>query len=252
MPAETTFASSRMLILRALLLRDWATHRRVILLGLLGPLFMAAFAAFNVIHRGSDASTSLNALGFAMFGGPLFLALMTVSLHNQELRQGTLGDLLALPVSRTLLVHLRFIEAIGISLAYVLLLAVPYSLTTPGGFQDVIQLCTSPTLPWIWVVFFAYPLPATLRWGMKGTGAALAALIALPYLLVGLMALSVRFQLKGLDGTFWLQKISNACAWARSPLAQHHLGFLWDFGVPLLLLVFFHRLSIIALKRLDV
>ena len=246
MPAESNVETYQ-----ALLLRDWATHRRVILLGMFGPLIMAAFASFSVIHQLSDPSTSRNFLSFAMFGGPLFLALLGVSLHNQELRQGTLGDLLALPVSRTLLVDLRFIEAIGASVVYVLLMAVPYSIATPGGFQDVIQLLTSPALPWIWVVFFAYPLPATLRWGMKGTGAALAALFALPFLLTGLMALSQRFQLQWLDATLWLQKIADVCARARNPLGQHHLGFLWDFGIPLLLILFFHRLSNAALKRVD-
>jgi hypothetical protein len=65
------------------------------------------------------------------------------------------------------------------------------------------------------------------------------------------MALSQRFQLQWLDATLWLQKIADVCARARNPLGQHHLGFLWDFGIPLLLILFFHRLSNAALKRVD-
>lgn len=117
------------------------------------------------------------------FIGALFVPFLPMTIHLREAAQGTLGDLLALPVSRRDIVGLRYLEFLafgGVALVLAhggawLALSVmkrgmaPFPVMDAGG---------GLVLGVLLLFCFAWPMPFALRWGGKG--------IALAYALLGL------------------------------------------------------------------
>jgi len=237
MPAETTLG-----MYQSLMLRDWAMHRRSILLGLSAPLFMG-LVVFLFVRGGHEAEAPF-AIGFLM--GPVFISLLVTSLHTQDLRNGILGDLLALPIRRETLVHVRFLEGILGSILYVVSMLVVCGILAPSSFGQAFRIYfATPGLLWIFGICLAYPMPFTYRWGGKGSVAAYASFFVIPWILFGVFKL---ISLTGHEVTPYL-----CFMW----IARHYdrlyavLGRPLDFAIPILLILCFHRLSILALKRVD-
>jgi ABC-type transport system involved in multi-copper enzyme maturation permease subunit len=155
-----------------LLQRDLRLHTLL----LATPLAITALLAYYLPAADAGGRVALGGLAFFL---PLLLPL---GFHLREQSEGTLGDLAALPVTRIQIVGLRFLEALVLPLGAVLLLflaAATLKATTlrPGlplrGFP-VAFLSHPLGLAWAFFLVFAYPLPATLRWGGKGLGLAAA------------------------------------------------------------------------------
>ena len=123
--------------------------------------------------------------------------LLPLSFHLRESSEGTLGALVALPVSRAQIVRLRYLEALLLPVAAILLLCLEglafqalqtRAMPSLAGFPEA--LMGHPVgLAWIFFWCCAYPLPAVLGWGAKGLGVVLAVpgvlLSSLPLLVVG-------------------------------------------------------------------
>lgn len=215
-------------------------HRRSILMGLSVPILLGLCASL-LLRRADDVPGA-----FGLILGPLFLSLLVTSLHTQDLRNGILGDLLALPVRRETLVHVRFLEGILGSLLYVGLMLVVLGIQAPSSLGEWFRAYFG-TPGWLWIlgICLAYPMPFTYRWGGKGSVAAYGSFFVIPWILLGILKL---ISLTGHEVTPYL-----CFMW----ISRHYdrlyavLGRPLDFAIPILLILCFHRLSIAALKRVD-
>jgi hypothetical protein len=174
-------------MLLELLKRDLRLHR----LFLLTPLLIALVAGIGGAERQSEVAGFF--LGIAIIAS----CFLPLSFHLRELAEGTLPALLALPLPRERVVALRYLEALLLPVAAVLLLALSGLLSTAlrGGTGNpliLVALVHHPlALAWCFFVWFAYPLPAVLHWGGKGLAVALGG----PGLsLFALFSLAPRFQ----------------------------------------------------------
>ncbi len=103
------------------------------------------------------------------------IPMLPLALHLRESTQGTLGDLLVLPVSRAAVVRLRYVEVLLFSAGMLALahtgvwlaLSVAARHPIPLGAMDRNQFLGVGILLIFW---FAYPMPFFLRWGLKGLG----------------------------------------------------------------------------------
>ncbi|MBK8727433.1 MAG: ABC-2 transporter permease [Holophagaceae bacterium] len=151
-------------MLLELLKRDLRLHR----LFLLTPLFIALVAGIGGAERQSDVA------GFFIGIAIIASCFLPLSFHLRELSEGTLPALLALPLPRERVVALRYLEAALLPVVAVLLLALSgqVSATLRGNTQTpliLVGLVHHPlALAWSFFLWFAYPLPAVLRWGGKG------------------------------------------------------------------------------------
>jgi len=181
-------------MLLELLKRDLRLHR----LFLLTPLFIALVAGIGGAERHADVAGFF--IGIAIIAS-LFLPL---SFHLRELAEGTLPALLALPVPRERVVALRYLEALLLPLLTVLLLALSGFVSTAlrGGSGTplvLVALVHHPlALAWSFFLWFAYPLPAVLRWGGKGLSVALGG--------PGLFFLSLILLTPRLQGDTWVTR----------------------------------------------
>jgi hypothetical protein len=216
-----------------LLLRDLTLHRRVLAISALVPLLLLAGLTLTPKEAQEGFPVMFLLLGLVL------LSCLPVSLHFREGTLGTLGDLLALPVARRDLVHLRYLEGVIVCAAFLgvyLLVWIP--LWHPAA-RDFRSFFGSPFLLWMFVIFLAYPLPFALRWGGRGMGAALG-------LLVGGFTLWV----------YGVMRVPSLLLQARVAAAHGALVRTFgapvaDFGVPLLLLGFLYALSVWAMARVD-
>ncbi len=157
-------------MLLELLKRDLRLHR----LFLLTPLLIALVAGIGGAERKTDIA------GFFMGIALIASCFLPLSFHLRELSEGTLPGLLALPVPRARVVALRYLEAVLLPLLSVLLLTLSgqASAALRGGSADpliLVALAHHPlALAWTFFIWFAYPLPAVLRWGGKGLTVAYA------------------------------------------------------------------------------
>jgi len=150
-----------------LLKRDLRLHYGALLLPFLFALAMAGLHPFN-----PELPIFGPVLGF------VFAAFLPLVLHLREQHAGSLGDLLALPVSRAHLVRLRYLEgfllpALLLILANLVLAAITRSLPgMPDG--DMLR-----GLGWALFWCFAFFLPFALRWDGKGLVGAFGLLFCL-------------------------------------------------------------------------
>jgi ABC-type transport system involved in multi-copper enzyme maturation permease subunit len=127
--------------------------------------------------------------------------LLPMSFHLRERSEGTLGQLAALPITRAQLIRLRYWEALLLPAAALLLLFLAGLLVNVARPNPGIPLATmlrdclnDPMfLGWLYFWWFAYPLPAVLRWGGKGLALAAALPIALGFGLGLLLSSQARF-----------------------------------------------------------
>lgn len=168
-----------------LLKRDLKLHWDALVIPLL--LLVVIMAAMALANEGA-AFVGLILCSF------LFIPVLPMAIHVREAHTGTLGDLLALPVSRNAVVTLRYLEvlicAAGlIALAHLgvwIALSASAHKVVPFQFMDRSGgLATSVLL----LLLFAYPMPFALRWGGKGMGLAFGLLIG------GFMALGFASEL---------------------------------------------------------
>ena len=154
-------------MLLELLKRDLRLHYDALLLPFLFAIVMAGLYPFN-----PELPIFGPVLGF------VFAAFLPLILHLREDHAGTLGELAALPVSRSQLVQARFLE--GILLPALLLIVsnlVIAGITRawPGLPKGELVLFLGWALFWC----FAFFLPFTLRWDGKGLISAFGLLMAL-------------------------------------------------------------------------
>ena len=134
---------------------------------------------------------SLAAEGAAVAGaitmGSLFVPFLPMAIHLREQSQGTLGDLLALPVRREALVSLRYLE-FGLFTGLVIVLAHggTWLAQSAAARRAVrLQIIDGPgamILGLLLLFCFAYPVPFCLRWDGKGL---VGAYVLLSVVLVG-------------------------------------------------------------------
>lgn len=123
------------------------------------------------------------------------IPMLPLALHLRESMQGTLGDLLVLPVSRADVVRLRYAEVLLFSAgmlalahagAWIALSAAAHQ-PIPISFMGRDQFLGVGILLLFW---FAYPMPFFLRWGLKGLGFAYFPVVVL----------GTYIKISGLDG----------------------------------------------------
>lgn len=161
-------------MLPSLLRRDLRLHWDVLVLP-----FLVLGLAMGIL---ATVDTVRGMLGLT-FIGALFVPFLPMTIHLREAAQGTLGDLLALPVSRRDLVTLRYLEflafgGVALILAHTgtwLALSVMKRGVAPFPVMDA---GAGLVLGMLGLLCFAWPMPFALRWGGKG--------IALAYGILGL------------------------------------------------------------------
>ncbi len=145
----------------ALLLRDWKLHKdALLLLGLIVAIIVPV--SFLGLPR-EEESFLIPMLARLAFGLGCLLPFLV---HYRELQQGTLGDILALPIARRDLVKLRWLQAIGCGTVFFLLVTLPS--LHHFSLREIGRAHLSCTLPWIFLWVFAAQLPSQLRFGQKG------------------------------------------------------------------------------------
>lgn len=156
-----------------LLKRDLKLHWDALVIPLL--LLLLIMGAIGIANEGA----ALMGLVFCSF---LFIPVLPLALHVREVHTGTMGDLLALPVSRRTVVNLRYLEVLLLAFGLVTLAhlgtwvalslaahqVVPFEIMDRGGAFVMVLLL---------VLLFAYPMPFALRWGGKGAGIAMGGLV---------------------------------------------------------------------------
>ncbi len=128
----------------------------------------------------SEEGTRLNGL---ILETSFLIPMLPIAIHQRESSKGTLGDLLTLPVSREQVVRLRYLEALLVCAGMLVLAHVgawlalsaasghPIPASVMGGDQVL-------GVGLMLLVWFAFPMPFFLRWGLKGLGSAYFLLVA--------------------------------------------------------------------------
>lgn len=224
-------------MLRSLLLRDLALHRRVLITATVLPFLFLFLVATAPEQEAKGMATVLWILGL------LLLAVLPHSLHLREDRLGTLTSLLTLPVSRREVVRLRYLEGGLASLAFTTVYLTAWILLRHPPMQEALEfVCTSAPL-WLLLVFMAYPMPFVLRWGGKGLLGALGLLMAGFFLYVFLVIFGPR-----VVHVTWVAAFDARLRHLVLPPAVG-TGLTWGF--PLLLGGAFYGLSCWTLERVD-
>jgi len=156
-------------MLPRLFLRDARLHRMLLAPSLV-PLAFLAYV-FAQAH-GHDRAVLAGTMAFLAGLSPLWF-------HLRESSEGTLADLAALPVSRFAIVGLRYLEALVLGAAALLLLNLA-GLAVQAALQGSLpaldhlpgSLGQPRVLAWLYFGCCAYPMPLVLRWGGRGLGAA--------------------------------------------------------------------------------
>ncbi len=166
--------------MRELLARDWRLYRFTLILPF-SFCVLWAFLPYMFLANETITPTTplflralLEAVPFTALAATAAMAGLRVQgLHLLEISNGTLQDLVALPVSRTRLVQLRLLE--GGLLTVLLLLAILLEgaliLRIGGSANHILPahpLWALLALGWILFVFLLLPLPFNLRWGQRG------------------------------------------------------------------------------------
>lgn len=224
-------------MLRSLLLRDLALHRRVLITATFLPVLFLSL----VVTAPEQEAKGMAALLWIL--GLLLLAVLPHSLHLREDRLGTLVGLLTLPVRRRDVVRLRFLEGALASLAFTSVYLTAWIVLGHPQRQEALEFTTTSAPLWLLLVFMAYPMPFVLRWGGKGL------LGALGLLMVGfiLYIILVLFG-PGLLHVVWVAAFDG---WLRHAVFPAYLSLGLAWGVPLLLGAAFYGLSCWTLERVD-
>lgn len=149
-----------------LLKRDLKLHWDALVLPSL--VLGMGFGALMLAEEGMKLTGLILATSF-------LIPMLPLAIHLRESMQGTLGDLLVLPVSRKAVVRLRYAE--------VLLFSAGMLALAHGGMWIALSLAAGHPIPAgvmgrneflgvgiMLLVWFAYPMPFFLRWGLKGLG----------------------------------------------------------------------------------
>lgn len=228
-------------MLRNLLLRDLAMHRWVAVSAFLAPLLITGVTLALWPNQPDPEAPVAVPMGI----GLLLLTILPLTLHIREGRLGTLGDLLALPIRRSDLVALRFLEALLACAVFLAVHLAAWSIARPGTLRGPLDFLGSPGPLWILLTLLAYPLPFTLRWGGKGLAIALGALFG-TLTLIGQIAMLcgprslLAWVLKPL---LWIGEVHASLG----PLGRKAMGF----GIPLLLIAIFYAISLRVARRLE-
>jgi hypothetical protein len=154
-------------MLLELLKRDLRLHYGALLLPFVFALTMACLYPFN-----PDLPIFGPVLGF------VFAAFLPLALHLREQSTGSLGDLASLPVARTRIVQLRFLEAFLLPSVLLILANLAMALIT-RTWPNLPDANLMRGLGWALFYCFAFFLPFTLRWDGKGLVVAFGILFAL-------------------------------------------------------------------------
>lgn len=225
-------------MLRELLLRDLTLHRRVLLAAAFTPLLLLTAVVFTT-EANVDAVS-----GILLVIGLMLVSVLPISLHLREGMLGTLGDLLALPVSRRDLVRLRFLQGLlGCLLFFLLHMLVWIGFHRPT-LAMVREFLLSPVLLWFLAIFLAYPLPFAFRWGGKGI------LLAATLLMSGFALWFFLMFIGPAHGYQWMRIFPQSVDWLQKTSGAFGSWF-GTWGLPVLLLAGFYKLSIWAFDRVD-
>lgn len=111
------------------------------------------------------------------------IPMLPLAIHLRESMQGTLGDLLVLPISRNSVVSLRYIEVLLFASGMLVLAHAGAWLALSAAARHPIPMSVMDREQFLGVgilliFWFAYPMPFFLRWGLKGLGFAYFPVIA--------------------------------------------------------------------------
>jgi hypothetical protein len=226
-------------MLPELLLRDLTLHRRVLLAAAFTPLLLLVSVALT---RGQE---SRDFAAMHLVFGLMLVSLLPLSLQIREERLGTLGELLALPVARRDIVRLRFLQGLLACLCFCLLHMLCWVGIHRPALGVVAEVFLSPALLWFLAIFLAYPLPFAFRWGAKGVLGAFILLISGCMVWLFLVVVG-----PGIYGYQWMRIFPRSVEWIQKATGAYGSWF-GTWGLPILLLGGFYRLSLWAFDRVD-
>lgn len=173
-------------MLLKLLKRDLRLHWDALVVPML--ILIVVMGVIGLVNQGA-ATAGLILMGF------LFIPILPMAIHVREASQGTMGDLVSLPVSRTDIVSLRYVEvllfaAVALGLAHLgTWIALSVAAHKVVHFQ-VMDRSGVFLLGMLLLFFFAYPMPFALRWDGKGISAAFVIFFLLNF---GFIVLTLRY-----------------------------------------------------------
>jgi ABC-type transport system involved in multi-copper enzyme maturation permease subunit len=160
-------------MLLKLLKRDLRLHWDALVIPLL--ILIVIMGAIGLANEGV-ALVGLLLIGF------LFIPFLPMAIHMRETTQGSLGDLMSLPVSRAALVSLRYLEvllfaAVALTLAHLGTWVALSAAAHKAVHFQVMDRSGVIAFSLLLLICFAYPMPFTFRWGGKGISVAFGILI---------------------------------------------------------------------------
>ena len=161
-------------MLLKLLKRDLRLHWDALVIPLV--LLVVIMGAIGL----SDQGTAMIGLILCAF---LFVPVLPMALQIREAHMGTMGDLLALPVSRTAVVQLRYLEVFLFAAGLLALAHLGTWIALSAAAHklvhfDVMGREGALAVGLLLLFLFAYPMPFAFRWGGKGAGVAFGILVA--------------------------------------------------------------------------
>ncbi len=173
-------------MLLRLLKRDMRLHWDALVVPLL--ILILVMGVIGIVNQGA-AIAGLLLIGF------LFIPILPMAIHVREASQGTMGDLVSLPVSRKDVVRLRYLEVLLFTAAALILAHLGTWAVLSAAAHAAVQFQFIDrsglfVMGMLLLCFFAYPMPFALRWEGKGIAFAFATFFLLD---LGLMGLSLRF-----------------------------------------------------------
>jgi len=151
-------------MLLKLLKRDLRLHWDALMVPLL--ILVLVMGAISMANEGA-ALVGLLLIGF------LFIPILPMAIQVREASQGALGDLVSLPVSRTAIVTLRYLEvllfaAVALTLAHLGTWAALSAAAHKAVHFEVMDRSGVLAIGMLLVFCFAYPMPFVFRWEGKG------------------------------------------------------------------------------------
>jgi hypothetical protein len=226
--------------MRELIIRDWKLYKDAVLLIGTVVLLMAPLSFFGLSQE--DLHVFMPMLGRIAFGLGCFMPFLV---HQRELHQNTLGDLLALPIARRDIVSLRWLEALFFGTLFFLLVTLPSLHAWP--FREAVAAHASGTLAWIFLWAFAIQLPSQLRFGQKGgVSFGISYLLAFGWGMTSMPAKELA------ENPVLLQKIIHVLQFYKRAWASLGSAEPWAEALLLALLLWAsYRLAVWALERCD-
>lgn len=158
----------------SLIKRDWKLYKHSLWLPGIFCVLWAFLPFIMIFSTDPSKAGDLQMLTLiAYFASGLMASLRVLGFILIEESYGTLGDYLALPISRFKLVNVRIFEFVILTVFFILVSVVEgvIMLSMTGHLKLLIPSKLGTYLlgmGWIWTLSFIIPLPFVLKWGKRG------------------------------------------------------------------------------------